>query len=52
MEKVRIGVETTATGTNKTFRLLDRVAQDGDSLNVVTTSNSLVSIQGIKGGSF
>jgi hypothetical protein len=52
MEKVRIGVETTATGTNKTFRLLDRVAQDGDSLNVVTTSSSLVSIQGIKGGSF
>lgn len=38
MEKVRLGVEVTATGTNKTFRLLDRVAQNGDSLNVVVTA--------------
>lgn len=38
MEKVRMGVEVTATGTNKTFRLLDRVAQNGDSLNVVVTA--------------
>lgn len=38
MEKVRIGVEVTATGTNKTFRLLDRVAENGNALNVLVTT--------------
>ena len=38
LEKVRMGIEVTATGTNKTFRLLDRVTENGNAFNVVVTA--------------
>lgn len=38
MEKVRAATEVSATGTNKTYRLLDRVTENGDALNVVVVT--------------
>lgn len=52
MEKVRIGVEVTATGTNKTFRLLDRVTENGDALNVLAVEGSVTTLSSIQGGQF
>lgn len=38
MEKVRAATEVSATGTNKTYRLLDRITENGDALNVVVVT--------------
>lgn len=38
IEKVRVATEVSATGTNKTFRLLDRVTENGDAFNVVVVT--------------
>lgn len=52
MEKVRMGVEVTATGTNKTFRLLDRVTENGDAFNVLAVEGSVTTLASVQGGSF
>jgi len=52
MEKVRMGVEVTATGTNKTFRLLDRVTENGDAFNVLAVEGSVTTLTSIQGGAF
>lgn len=52
MEKVRVATEVSATGTNKTYRLLDRVTENGDAFNVLAIEGSVTTLTSLQGGQY